>query len=67
MILRNKKGNERTLKILVEIESNKKKYLVYEDIFTSNIYSGRLDGNNLLPLDEEEYKLINNMYKKISG
>lgn len=67
MILRNKMGNERSLKILIEIERNKKRYLIYEDINTLNVYSGRLDGNNLLPLDDEEYKLISNMYKKISG
>lgn len=67
MILRNKKGSERTLKLLIEIERSKKKYLVYEDVYTLNVYGGRLDGNNLLPLNEDEYKLINNMYKKISG
>jgi len=67
MILRNKKGNERSLKLLIEIERNNKKYLIYEDINTLNIYSGRLDGKNLLPLDDDEYKIISNLVEKISG
>lgn len=67
MILKNKKGNEKNLKLLIEVERNNKKYLIYEDINTLNIYSSRLDGNVLLPLDDEEYKLVNNIFKKISG
>ena len=67
MILRNKKGNEKNLKLLIEVERNNKKYLIYEDVFTLNIYSGRLDGNILVPLDDDEYKLVNNIFKKISG
>lgn len=66
MILKNKKGMERNFRVLFKLNKNKFEYIVYEDINTLNIYGGKLVDNNLIPLDEKEYKFIYEMVEKIS-
>ena len=67
MILRNKKGLERNFRLLLEIDNKNKRYIVYEDINTLNIYGGKIIDDTLKPLDEDEYIFINNIIGKISG
>ena len=67
MILRNKKGTERNFRILFEYEKNNKKYIIYEDINTLNIYGGIKEENYLKPLEEQDYIFINSILEKING
>lgn len=67
MILRNKKGTERKFRVLFEIENKNKKYLIYEDINTLNIYGGRLNKNTLSSLNEIEYEFLNDMLDRLVG
>jgi len=65
MILKNKKDIERTFKELLKIEINDNKYIVYQDINTLNIYSGRIEGNYLKPLNDNEFEYINKVLDKV--
>lgn len=65
MILKNKKNIERTFKELLKVEINSNSYVVYQDINTLNIYSGRIEGNYLEPLNEEEFEIINTVLDKV--
>lgn len=66
MILRNKKNIERNFKEILKIEIENNKYIVYQDINTLNIYSGRIEGNYLKPLNDEEFNSINKVLNNIS-
>lgn len=67
MILRNKSGKERNFKKLLEIENKNKKYIIYEDINTLNIYGGKVNKNVLETLNDEEYEMLNNILNKLVG
>jgi len=67
MILRNNKGTERDFDILFEVEKNNKKYVIYKDQLTENIYGGRLEEDKLKVLDDSEFEFINNMIEKLKG
>lgn len=67
MILRNKSGKERNFKKLLEIEKKNKKYIIYEDINTLNIYGGKISNNILEALNEEEYEMLNKLIDKLVG
>ncbi len=67
MILRNKSGKERNFKKLLEIENKNKKYIIYEDINTLNIYGGKINENILEALNEEEYEMLNKLIDKLVG
>ncbi|MBQ7031633.1 MAG: hypothetical protein IJY87_00280 [Bacilli bacterium] len=67
MILRNNKGTERDFDILFEVEKNNKKYVIYKDRLTENIYGGRLEEDKLKVLDDSEFEFINNMIEKLKG
>lgn len=67
MILKNKNGKEREFELLLEINKDNNKYLVYKDYLTDNIYSGKLNNNKLDLLDDNEYEYINNLIKRIDG
>jgi len=66
MILRNKKGIERNVRLLFELEKKNNRYVIYEDINTLNIYGGKVNKDYLEPLNDKEYKFINDMIEKIS-
>ena len=65
MTLKNSKGTERSVQILFEVEKNKKKYVVYKDPHTNNMYGGRLTKKKVKPLTDEELVLLDTMVKKI--
>lgn len=65
MILKNNNGIERNFKILFELENDNKKYIIYEDFNTLNIYCGRKEENILKPLDDKEFDLINKLIEKM--
>lgn len=67
MILRNNKGTERDFDILFEVEKNNKKYVIYKDQLTENIYGGRLEEDKLKVLDDSEFEFINKMIEKLKG
>lgn len=67
MILRNNKGTERDFDVLFEVEKNNKKYVVYKDQLTGNIYGGKLEEDKLKVLDDSEFEFINNMIEKLKG
>lgn len=67
MILRNKSAKERNFKKLLEIEKENKKYIIYEDINTLNIYGGKKNKNVLEALNEEEYEMLNKLIDKLVG
>lgn len=67
MILRNKSGKERNFKKLLETENKNKKYIIYEDINTLNIYGGKINENILEALNEEEYEMLNKLIDKLVG
>ena len=67
MKLKNKKGIERTFRVLFELNKKNKRYVIYEDINTLNIYGGRIDNKNLLPLNDSEFDFINNLLEKMNG
>ena len=66
MILKNKKGIERNFKVLLKVEEDNKKYIVYKDINTLNIYGGKYVKDKLLPLNNNEYEMINEIMKRVS-
>ena len=66
MKLKNKNGLERNFRILFELENKDKKYVIYEDINTLNVYGGRKINSDLLPLSDSEFNLIENLLKKIN-
>lgn len=66
MILKNKKDIERTFKVLLKIEKENNVFVVYQDINTLNVYSGRIEGNYLKPLMDEEFKFISSVLNKVS-
>lgn len=67
MIIKNKSGKEREMELLLEIDNDNNKYLVYRDFLTNNIYSGRVSRKKLKVLNEEEYEYINNILKRMEG
>lgn len=67
MILRNKSGKERNFKKLLEIENKNKKYIIYEDINTLNIYGGKVNKDVLETLNDEEYEMLDNILDKLVG
>ena len=67
MILRNKKGRERSFKLLLKLEDKGKKYLVYEDIMSKKIYAGMQNNAKLERLEKEEVEKINKVLERISG
>lgn len=67
MILRNKKGSERNFKLLLKVDDQDKKYIVYEDIMSKKIYAGLQSDNKLKRLDDEEINKINKVLERISG
>lgn len=67
MILRNNKGLERSFEILFEIENNKRKYIIYRDPLTNNVYGGRYEEDKLKVLNENEFEFINNIVEKFNG
>lgn len=67
MILKNNKGLEREVKLLFELDKNNKKYIIYKDIISNNIYGGLLNGNELKSLSEEEYDMLNKVIERIEG
>lgn len=67
MILRNKAGKERNFKKLLEIEKRDKKYIIYEDINTLNIYGGKVNKKVLETLSEEEYEMLDKLMNKLVG
>jgi len=67
MILRNKNGIERNFRILFEVVHQNNKYIVYEDINTLNVYSGRVSKSLLKPLNNKEEEYINGILKGLVG
>ncbi len=67
MILKNKNGKEREMTLLFKIHKNNSDYLVYKDYLTDNCYSGRLDKNKLMSLNEKEYNEINKLLERMEG
>ena len=59
MILKNRKGAEKNFEVLLEIDKNGKKYLIYKDPYTGNVYGGNLVDDTLKVLDEKEFEFIN--------
>lgn len=67
MILKNNKGIEREFNILFEVEKNNKKYIIYRDPLTDNIYGGKCEGDTLKVLTDAELDFVNNILKKLNG
>lgn len=67
MILKNNKGTERNFDVLFEVEKDNKKYIIYKDPLTENIYGGRFESDKLKALDDSEFEFINNMIEKLKG
>ncbi len=67
MILKNNKGIERSFDILFELDKNNKKYIIYKDPLTENIYGGRFEKEKLKVLNDKEYEFVNNMIEKLKG
>ena len=67
MILKNTNNTVREVAVLFEIEKDKNKYVVYEDYNTLNIYVGKYDKNKLKPVNDKEFNMVNNIFKKIDS
>ena len=67
MILRNNNGKEREFKVLLKIERENNKYIVYKDSVTNNVYAGKYKGKKLCVLTDEEYEVINSIFERIEG
>lgn len=67
MILKNSKGIERNFEVLIELEKDNKKFVIYKDIMSDSIYSGREEDNKLFPLTDEEFAYVNSILEKING
>ncbi len=67
MTIKNNKGNERSFKLLLKVEKEENCYLVYQDIITSKIYSGRKVKDKLIPLTDKEELYINNLLERVKG
>ena len=67
MILENSNGQKREFEILLEFESNNKKYIIYKDLLSDNVYGGRMSRNKLKALDEDEYRMLNNILEKFNN
>ncbi len=65
MILQNSKGKVRNFQIIFEVEKKKKKYIVYQDINTKNIYGGIVEGEKLRPLVDKEYLYLDKLVSMI--
>lgn len=67
MILENSNGQKRDFLILLEIEKDNKKYIIYKDKISDNIYGGRISRNKLKSLNDIEYQFLNNMMNKFDN
>lgn len=67
MILKNKNGKEREMELLLEINKDNNRYIVYRDYLTKNIYSGKISRKKLKCLTEEECIYINNILERMEG
>lgn len=67
MTIKNNSGNERMVNILFEANHKKKRYVVYIDKLTDNIYGGRYVRNKIKPLEDKELVLLNMMLEKLEG
>ena len=65
MILRNSKGLEKNFKIILEVEKNKTKYIVYQDEKSNNIYAGKLLKDEIKAINKDEYEFLSNILDKM--
>lgn len=65
MIIENSKGIKKEFKLLFKIEKDDTIYLIYQDIYSKQIYAGKKNKENLKKLNNNEVNLINNLLKKI--
>lgn len=66
MILKNSKGKERNFKLLFKLEYKNNTYLTYKDPISGKFYSGKLKGNTLKSLNEEEMIRMNKVLERIN-
>lgn len=59
MILKNELDKNREVSLLYGVKIKNKKYVIYKDNVSCNIYAGRKENNELLPVNEEELKELN--------
>ena len=66
MILENSSGLKREFKKLIEVDKDNKKYILYEDEKTKNIYAGKIQKNKLKSLNDNEYIMLNNILERFN-
>lgn len=66
MIIKNNKGKQKEVKILLEIQKSDEKYIIYKDIDTSNIYASRYLNGILHQLEKSEYEFLNKILKELN-
>lgn len=59
MILKNDLGKNRNVTLLCGIKHNKKKYVIFKDAVTGNIYASENNKKELIPIVDKELKELN--------
>ena len=67
MTIRNSKGKEKEVKVLLEVTNDKTKYIVYKDIDTNIIYAGKYLKNKLKKIEKSEYDFLNKILMELKG
>ena len=67
MVLENKKGLKKEFKLLLKMEMNDKKYLIYEDPETNNVYAGEINKDELKKVDDLEVEVLEKLVERIDG
>ena len=65
MKLKNKRNSIREFNVILKIEKDNNTYLVYHDLVTDRIYSGKLKSNKLKVLNDAELDYVNNVLERI--
>ena len=66
MIIKNSKGHEKEFKLLMEVEKNDIKYIVYQDINNSNnIYAGKYEDKSIKKISSNEYQFLDKLLNEI--
>ena len=67
MLIKNSKGKEKEVEVLLEVKKDNIKYIIYKDIDTSNIYASKYVDNLLKKIDKFEYRFLNKILEELKG
>ncbi len=66
MRLKNNRDIEREFNVLLKVMKNNNTYLIYQDLNSNKIYSGKVKGKKLVVVNEQEYNYLNTLLERIS-